>query len=92
MCKFLSLFFKRKSFVCLMRSNKITLSYNGPSSQIVDFQFRIRKFETFLCINFGIIVVTMDGRGTDANGDRFMKIVNRRLGEFETIDQLELAK
>lgn len=65
--------------------------YNGPSSQIVDYQFRVRKFETFLCTNFGVIVATMDGRGTDANGDRFLKIVSKRLGEIETQDQLSLV-
>ena len=34
----------------------------------------------------------MDGRGTDNNGDKFMKSVYRRLGEYETIDQISLAK
>lgn len=71
---------------------KKIFSYNGPASQIVDYQFRIRKFETFLCVNFGIIIATMDGRGTDSNGDRFMKVVYRKLGELETQDQISLAK
>lgn len=66
--------------------------YNGPASQTVDFQFRIRKFETFLCINFGVIVVVMDGRGTDANGDKYLKAVSKRLGEVESEDQITLAK
>lgn len=34
----------------------------------------------------------MDGRGTDSNGDKFMKSVANRLGELETIDQIALAK
>lgn len=34
----------------------------------------------------------MDGRGTDANGDKFMKSIAKKLGELETIDQIALAK
>ncbi len=52
----------------------------------------MRKYETFLSVNFGVIVALLDGRGTDANGDRFMKSVARRLGELETQDQISLAK
>lgn len=59
---------------------------------MVDFQFRIRKFEAYLCVNFEIIIASMDGRGTDSNGDKFMKTVANRLGELETIDQIALAK
>ncbi len=66
--------------------------YNGPSSQTVDFQFRIRKLETFLCVNFGIIIALIDGRGTDANGDSYMKTVYKKLGELETKDQVALVK
>ncbi|CAF0793607.1 unnamed protein product [Brachionus calyciflorus] len=65
--------------------------YNGPTSQVVDYQFRIRKFETYLCVNYGIIIATIDGRGTDSNGDKFMKAVSKRLGELETLDQIALA-
>ena len=56
----------------------------------MDFQFRVRKFETFVCINFGVIVAVIDGRGTDFNGDKYLKAVNKRLGEFEIADQLTL--
>jgi dipeptidyl-peptidase-4 len=66
--------------------------YNGPSSQVVDFQFRIRKFESYLCTNFGFIIAVMDGRGTDANGDKFLKAISKRLGEVETEDQIALVR
>ena len=59
---------------------------------MVDFQFRIRKFETYLCINYGIIIAIIDGRGTDGNGDKFLKAVSKKLGKLETLDQLSLAK
>jgi hypothetical protein len=66
--------------------------YNAPTSQLVDFQFRIRKYEVFICTTFSTIIAVMDGRGTDNNGDKYMKSVYRRLGEFETQDQITLAK
>jgi dipeptidyl aminopeptidase/acylaminoacyl peptidase len=69
----------------------LVYTYNGPTSQTVDFQFRIRKFETFVAVNFGVIVAIMDGRGTDSNGDKFMKSVAKNLGDLEMLDQLELA-
>ena len=34
----------------------------------------------------------MDGRGTDANGDKYLKAVYNKLGELETNDQLALAR
>lgn len=69
-----------------------SFSYNGPSSQTVDHQFRIRKFETYLCVNFGIVIALIDGRGTDGNGDKFLKAVSKRLGKLETHDQVTLAQ
>jgi dipeptidyl aminopeptidase/acylaminoacyl peptidase len=66
--------------------------YNGPASQVVDFQFRLRKFESWMAVNFGVIVAVMDGRGTDANGDKFLKAVSKKLGEIETQDQLALVE
>ncbi len=59
---------------------------------MVDFQFRIRKFESFLCTNLNVIVALIDGRGTDGKGDKYLKTVSKRLGEFETHDQLALAQ
>ena len=45
-----------------------------------------------MCINFGVIVAVIDGRGTDFNGDKFLKSVNKRLGELEIADQLSLVR
>jgi len=66
--------------------------YNGPTTQQVDFQFRIRKFESYLSVNYNIIVAVIDGRGTDANGDRYMKAVYKQLGKLESQDQITLAE
>ena len=66
--------------------------YNGPESQLVDYQFRIRKFESYIAVNYNVIVAIVDGRGTSANGEKFEKAVYKQLGKLETIDQIELAK
>jgi dipeptidyl-peptidase-4 len=66
--------------------------YNGPSTQQVDFQFRIRKFESYLCVNYNVIVAVIDGRGTDSNGDAYMKAVYKHLGKLESQDQISLAE
>jgi dipeptidyl aminopeptidase/acylaminoacyl peptidase len=66
--------------------------YNGPSSQVVDYKFRVRQLESFICVNFDVIVAVIDGRGTDNNGDLYMKAVTRQLGKLEANDQIELAK
>ncbi len=59
---------------------------------MVDFQYRIRRLESFLCTNLRIIVAIMDGRGTDDNGDSFAKSIYGKLGKLETADQQALAR
>jgi dipeptidyl-peptidase-4 len=66
-------------------------SYNGPDSQMVDYQFRIRKYESYLSVNFNVIIAIMDGRGTTANGEKFKKAVYKQLGKLEATDQVLLA-
>lgn len=67
-------------------------SYGGPESQQVNYRFRVRTLETYLCVNFGIIIAVLDGRGTGYNGDAFAKVIYKKLGEFETQDQITLAE
>ena len=67
------------------------LRYNGPGSQTVDYQFRIRKYESYLSVNFGVIVAFIDGRGTEGNGDQFLKAIYKQLGRLETLDQFSLT-
>jgi dipeptidyl-peptidase-4 len=40
----------------------------------------------------GIIVVSVDNRGTGARGEEFKKMTYMQLGKYETIDQIEAAK
>lgn len=44
-----------------------------------------------MCVNYGIIIAVVDGRGTDANGDQYMKAVYKQLGKLESQDQISLA-
>jgi hypothetical protein len=59
---------------------------------LVDYRYNIRKYESFLSVNFNVIIAIMDGRGTGANGDLFKKAVYGQLGKLELIDQVELFK
>jgi dipeptidyl aminopeptidase/acylaminoacyl peptidase len=45
-----------------------------------------------MAVNFGLIVAVMDGRGTDSNGDKFLKAVSKKLGEIELQDQFALVE
>ena len=69
----------------------LVYTYNGPTSQTVDFQFRIRKFETFIAVNFGVIVAVMDGRGTDSNGDKFMKSVAKKFRKKDKLRRVSTS-
>lgn len=66
-------------------------TYGSPTSQIVDYRFNIRKFEAYMSIHFNVIVASMDGRGTGANGEKFEKSVYHQLGKLESKDQAALA-
>lgn len=40
----------------------------------------------------GYVVVCVDGRGTGGRGREFMDVVYKRLGHYETIDQIAAAR
>ncbi len=66
--------------------------YGGPGSQTVLNNFgRGDMWHQFLAQQ-GIVVVSVDNRGTGARGEAFKKITYRQLGKYETIDQIEAAK
>ena len=69
----------------------LVYAYGSPSSQLVDFRFNVKKFEAYMATNFNTIVAMMDGRGTAANGAKFMKSVYKQMGKFEMQDQFALA-
>lgn len=64
--------------------------YSGPNSQQVLDQYSF-DWEHYLAAH-GIIVVSVDGRGTGARGEAFRKCTYLRMGELESRDQVEAAQ
>lgn len=64
--------------------------YSGPNSQQVLDQYGF-DWEHHLAAH-GIIVVSVDGRGTGARGEAFRKCTYLRMGELESKDQIEAAQ
>lgn len=64
--------------------------YSGPGSQSVVNRWQLDWQQYFA--TQGYIVVCVDGRGTGGRGREFRDAVYRRLGHFETIDQLNAAR
>jgi len=65
--------------------------YGGPGSQQVSDAFDTNGWYQYLAQN-GYIVAGLNNRGSGNYGRDFMKIVYRRLGEWESHDFAELAK
>ncbi len=65
--------------------------YGGPGSQTVRNAFSGDLWSHYLAQE-GIIVVSVDNRGTGARGEEFKKMTYLQLGKYETIDQIEAAK
>ncbi len=68
----------------------IMYQYSGPGSQEV----RDRWGADWSCYfaEQGYIVMCVDGRGTGGRGNAFRDIVYKRLGHYETIDQIAAAR
>ena len=65
----------------------------GPGSQTVEKSWGWSNFLWFqMLAQKGYIVVSVDNRGTGARGEEFKKCTYKKLGELETIDQIEAAK
>ncbi|KAI8644674.1 dipeptidyl peptidase IV N-terminal region-domain-containing protein [Parasitella parasitica] len=65
--------------------------YGGPGSQLVSYRFDL-SWQTFVASQLGFIVVTVDGRGTGFKGRKYRVGVRGRLGELETIDQVNAGR
>lgn len=68
----------------------IMWQYSGPGSQEVLNRWAI-DWERYAAKE-GFIVACVDGRGTGSRGREFETCVYRRLGHYETIDQLNAAR
>lgn len=67
--------------------------YGGPGSQEVTNSFGYFNYFWYqMLAQNGIIVVSVDNRGTGARGEEFKKMTYLELGKYETIDYIETAK
>ncbi len=66
----------------------VVYQYSGPGSQEVTNRWSM-DWQRYFAMK-GYIVVCVDGRGTGGRGREFEQIVYKRLGHYETIDQLAL--
>lgn len=68
----------------------IMSQYSGPGSQSVLNKWQLDWEQYFVTKGFAIVCV--DGRGTGGRGREFSDVVYRKLGYYETIDQVNAAK
>lgn len=68
----------------------IMYQYSGPGSQEVLNRWRM-DWDYYFAIK-GYIVMCVDGRGTGGRGREFMDVVYKRLGYYETVDQINAAR
>lgn len=66
--------------------------YGGPGSQTVINAWNRRNPWYELLAQHGLIIVSVDNRGTGSRGEAFKKATYMQLGNLETIDQIEAAK
>ncbi len=67
--------------------------YGGPGSQEVMNQWGYFNHMWYLMLaENGIMVVSVDNRGTGARGEVFKKMTYKELGKYETLDYIETAK
>ena len=66
--------------------------YGGPGSQTVQNSWGTVNPWDQLLAQKGIIVVSVDNRGTGSRGEEFKKCTYLQLGKFETIDQINAVK
>jgi len=66
--------------------------YGGPGSQSVLDSWRVMSFWNRFLAQNGIIIVTIDPRGTASRGAHFKRLTYLQLGKFETEDMIAAAK
>lgn len=80
---------KPNGFNASQRYPVIMSQYSGPGSQEVLNRWSMGAENYFA--RAGYVVVCVDGRGTGGRGRKFMDVVYKNLGHFESIDQVAAA-
>lgn len=80
---------KPSGFDSSKRYPVIMYQYQGPGSQQVLNRWSI-GYENYFA-KAGFVVVCVDGRGTGGRGREFQDVVYKRLGYYESIDQIAAA-
>ena len=71
----------------------IIYSYNGPGSQLVNYDWHsMHNSYSLYLASLGFIVATVDGRGTGFRGVNFMSQTYKNLGYYEVLDQISVGK
>jgi dipeptidyl-peptidase-4 len=66
--------------------------YGGPGSQtVLNLWGMVSSWDQLLAQN-GVILVSVDNRGTGGRGEEFEKCTYLELGKYETLDQIDAAK
>lgn len=81
---------KPSDFSSSRRYPVILYQYSGPGSQEVLNRWNAEWYNYFA--DQGYIIICVDGRGTGGRGNAFRDIVYKRLGHYETIDQIAAAR
>lgn len=81
---------KPNDFVATKKYPVVMYQYSGPGSQTVLNKWNV-SWEDFFASK-GYVVFCLDGRGTGGRGTEFMYSVYKKLGYYETIDQLAGAR
>lgn len=68
----------------------IMWQYSGPGSHEVENRWKMDW--DYYAAREGFVVICVDGRGTGGRGAEFRDVVYKRLGYYETVDQLNVAK
>lgn len=68
----------------------IMFQYSGPGSQEVRDKWSV-DWENYFATQ-GYMIICVDGRGTGFRGREYRESVYKRLGHFETIDQIRAAR
>ncbi|CAG0878665.1 unnamed protein product [Darwinula stevensoni] len=70
----------------------IVYTYAGPNTRAVDEKFPGITWEKYLASRLGIVVATIDGRGSGFKGNDFLFTLNRALGTVEVEDQIDVTR